>query len=130
MHPQSTPVRTVAMRDGYLLPASVNQRTDLNELPLAMLAYHRQNGGKVAFDTVSCVFDAIADSSAVVTLYADGKGELAARVLWPDTVTLTKDDNIVCRAYCTMRREWRTFRLDRMVTCHALTTPDDVAGAA
>ncbi len=69
--------------------------------------------------------DAMRDCAAVVTLYTNGKGEVAARVLWPASVTLTKEQNIVCHAYCTKRREWRTFRLDRMVTCHALTTPDD-----
>ncbi len=27
-----------------------------------------------------------------------------------------------------MRREVRSFRIDRMLTCHELTTPDDMAG--
>jgi predicted DNA-binding transcriptional regulator YafY len=40
-------------------------------------------------------------------------------------VSVTKDRNLVTRAYCTLRREWRTFRLDRMVAVHPLTTPDD-----
>ena len=45
--------------------------------------------------------------------------------LWPTAVSVTKDAYLTPRAYCTLRREWRTFRLDRMVACHALTTPDD-----
>ena len=42
----------------------------------------------------------------------------------------SKDNNIVCKAYCTLRKEWETFRLDRMLTCHPLTTPDDAEEAA
>jgi len=49
-----------------------------------------------------------------------------ARVLWPNSITFTKDNKVVCKAYCTMRREWKTFRIDRMLTCHELTTPDDI----
>ena len=53
-----------------------------------------------------------------------------ARVLWPNSITFTKDSKIVCKAYCTMRRQWKTFRIDRMLTCHELTTPDDAETAA
>jgi predicted DNA-binding transcriptional regulator YafY len=64
------------------------------------------------------------DSNAVVCLYADSNG-IAARVIWPDAISLTSDNHITCRGYCTLRREFRTFRLDRMQGCHPLTTPDD-----
>jgi predicted DNA-binding transcriptional regulator YafY len=69
--------------------------------------------------------DAMRDASAVVALYTDGKCETAARCLWPASVSVTKDKNLTCRAYCTLRKEWRTFRLDRMIAVHPLTTPDD-----
>jgi len=81
--------------------------------------------GKVALDTITPVAEAVRDASAVVVMYVDGKGELDARVLWPVSVAVTKDRNLVSRCYCTLRKEWRTFRLDRMVAVHPLTTPDD-----
>ncbi len=117
--------RTVAALDGTLIPAHVNQQTDMGWLPTAASVYLRLNDGKVAVDTMIAVMDAMRDSSAVVTLYTDGKCETQARVIWPESVTLTSDNAITCYGYCTLRRQFRSFRLDRMVTCHALTTPDD-----
>lgn len=121
---QSTTVRTVTTLDSYPVPASVDQRTDLHDLPLAASVYLRLNEGRTATDTVLNVFDAMRDSNAVVALYADGNG-IEARVIWPDSISLTKDNAIICRGYCTLRKEFRTFRLDRMIGCHALSTPDD-----
>jgi len=65
---------------GYAIPATVDQRTDLNGLPIAAGAYMRLNEGKMATDTVMNVFDAMRDANAVVTLYADSNG-IAARVI-------------------------------------------------
>lgn len=122
---KSTTARTLRTLNGYPVPATCDQRTDLNDLPIAASVYLRLNEGKTASDTVFNVFDAMRDSNAVVTLYTDGKGAVDARVLWPQSIALTAENNIVTRAYCTLRKEHRTFRLDRMVSCHALTTPDD-----
>ncbi len=123
---QSTTVRTLHALDGYPIPATVDQHTDMNDLPTAISVYLRLNGGKVAVDTIIAVMDAMRDSSAVVTLYIGADGGQDARVLWPFSVSLTKDNNITARCYCTLRREIKTFRLDRMIGCHPLTTPDDV----
>lgn len=130
MHVQSTTVRTVTAKDGYTVPTTADQRTALNDLPICEMLYHRDNGGRVSRATLSLVMDAMRDSAAVVVLYIGADGKQDARVLWPAAVSLTKDNNIVTRAYCTMRREWKSFRLDRMLTCHALTTPDDAEAAA
>jgi len=125
-----TTVRTITAKDGYTVPATADQSTDLNDLPICEAVYYRMNGGKVSRATLALVMRAMADSAAVVTLYTDAKGELAARVLWPTSVTLTKDSNVTCKAYCTLRKEWRSFRIDRMIAAHALTTPDDCETAA
>jgi hypothetical protein len=66
---------------------------------------------------------------AVVARYADGNGS-EARVIWPDSISLTRDNAIRCRGDCTLRKEFRTFRLDRMIGCYALSTPDDCESAA
>jgi len=60
-----------------------------------------------------------------VVSYHDAKGEQTARVLWPASVTLTKEYHITAWCYCTLRRSWQSFRLDRIQTIHPLTTPDD-----
>ena len=75
------------------------------------------------------VADAMRDSSAVVVLYVGLDGGQDARVLWPNSISFTKERRSSAR-YCTMRRQWKTFRIDRMLTCHALTTPDDIETAA
>ncbi len=122
---QSTIVRTVAAKSGMILPATIDAQTDFNLMEVACHVYSRYNGYKVAYDTLALVKDAMRDSSAVIALYADAKGEMAARCLWPNSLTLSKENQITCKAYCTLRREWRSFRLDRVLACHELTTPDD-----
>jgi predicted DNA-binding transcriptional regulator YafY len=114
--------------NGYDLPATVDHRTDLNDLPIAASVYMRLSGGTVAPETIFNTFDAMRDANAIVALYADGNG-IEARVIWPDRISLTSDNHLTCHGYCTLRREYRTFRLDRMIGCHPLSTPDDDEGA-
>ncbi len=131
MQHQSTPIpRTVTAKSGMILPCTVDRQTDLNLVLTAVTVYYKHAGCKGSFDTVMRVAEAMRDSSAVVVLYVGLDGGQDARVLWPNSITLTKENNIVCRAYCTLRREWRSFRLDRILTCHSLTTPDDADEAA
>jgi len=125
---QFTTARTVAAKSGMILPATIDQQTDFNLMEVACHVYSRYNGYRVAYDTLALVKDAMRDSSAVVVLYIGADCKQDARVLWPNSITLTKEHQIVARCYCTMRREVRSFRIDRMLTCHELTTPDDVEG--
>ncbi len=127
---QSTTVRTVAAKSGMILPATITPQTDMNLMVTAITVYHRFNERKVAYDTLEKVMEAMRDGSAVVVMYTDAKGELAARCLWPLSITLTKDNNITAHCYCTLRRECKSFRIDRMLTAHPLTTPDDCETAA
>src|SRR5262249_32613190 len=92
--------------------------------PVAASVYMRLNEGRTATDTVLNVFEAMRDSNAGVALYIDSNG-VEERVIWPDSISLTKDNHIICRGYCTLRKEYRTFRLDRIVGCHPLSIPDD-----
>jgi predicted DNA-binding transcriptional regulator YafY len=122
-----TTARTVAAKSGMILPTTIDPQTDFNLMEVACHVYSRSNGYKVAYDTLALVKDAMRDSSAVV-LYIGADGKQDARVLWPNSITLTKDNAIVTKAYCTMRREVKSFRIDRVLTIHELTTPDDMAG--
>ena len=129
MRHQSTirhlPLRTVLARSGTRFPATVNQETPLRDLPVAEALYYRCNGGIVPARTLSLVMEAMRDAGAVVVSYLDARGELTARALWPSSVTLTKDSHITAWCYCTLRRGWKSFRLDRIQMIHPLTTPDD-----
>jgi len=127
---QSTASRTITAKSGMLLPATITPQTDMNLLVTCIAMYHRFNERKVAYDTLEKVMEAMRDGSAVVTMYTDAKGELAARVLWPLSITLTKANDITAYCYCTLRRECKSFRIDRMLTAHPLTTPDDAETAA
>jgi predicted DNA-binding transcriptional regulator YafY len=129
---QSTPVSTASVPLGGIVPAIVTAdylNAAEGNISAVRVAFDTANEFRVAYDTFRAVLEATQDGGAVVVLYADAKAELVARVLWPDAVALTKEKHICCKAFCTHRREWRTFRLDRFVTCHALITPDEVAAA-
>src|SRR5262245_17466179 len=117
--------QSITLDTGAIIPATCDQQTDLTLLPIYLNAYHALIGGTVALATVQSLMDAMCDASAVIALYTDGKCETAARCLWPTSVSITKDQPPVTHSYCTLSREWRTFRLDRMLSVHAMTTPDD-----
>jgi len=119
------PLRTVATPSGMRILATVNAQTPLPALPAAEAAFRHLNGGEVSALTLALVMEAMRDSAAVVVSYVDTKGELTARVLWPASVTLTKDNHLTAWCYCTLRQAWKSFRLDRIRTVHPLTTPDD-----
>jgi len=125
-----TTARTITTKSGMILPATIDQQTDFNLITTATAIYYKRSGCLGSFATVVAVADAMRDSSAVVVLYVGLDGGQDARVLWPNSISLTKDNKIAARCYCTLRREWKTFRIDRMLTCHELTTPDDAEAAA
>ncbi len=126
----ATTARTITVKSGMILPATIDQQTDMNLITTAMAIYYKQSGCLGSFDTAILVADAMRDSSAVVVLYVGLDGGQDARVLWPNSISLTIENKVVCKAYCTMRKQWKTFRIDRMLTCHELTTPDDIETAA
>jgi len=119
------PLRTVTTPSGTRIPATANQQTPLPNLPLMEATFRYLNGGAMPAQTLALVMEAMRDSAAVVVSYVDAKGELTARVLWPAAVTLTKENHLTAWCYCTLRRAWKSFRLDRIRSVHPLTTPDD-----
>ncbi len=117
--------RQLTTKSGDPIPSTINQQTDFNVITTAMTVYYKRSGCLGSFATALLVADAMRDASAVVALYVALDGEQQARVLWPQSVTLSKDAKIVARCYCTLRKQFRSFRLDRVLSCHELTTPDD-----
>ncbi len=126
----STAPRTITAASGMILPATITPETDLNVMVTAICLYHSFNERRVDYDVLEMVMEAMRDGSAVVAMYTDAKGDQAARVLWPTSITISHDNNITARCYCTLRRQWKSFRIDRMAMVHALTTPDDCEAAA
>jgi len=118
-------LRTVRTESGTPFPTTINPQTPLRDLPIAEAVYGRYNGGVVSRNTLALTVAAMRDAAAVVVSYRDAKGEQTARVLWPTSVTLTKEYHITAWCYCTLRRTWQSFRLDRIGSIHPLTTPDD-----
>jgi predicted DNA-binding transcriptional regulator YafY len=55
------------------------------------------------------IVEAIRDNAGLVCEYRNDDGLTSARVLFPEWVTVTKARNLACRAFCTLRREYRTF---------------------
>ncbi len=69
----------------------------MNLMVTAISRYHSFNERKTDYGTLEEVMMAMRDGSAVVTLYTDAKGEQAARVLWPASITLSGEHNITCK---------------------------------
>jgi predicted DNA-binding transcriptional regulator YafY len=127
---QSTPVaRAHAHPSGAIIPCTLTPdflASDPANVTLAREVFDAANGYRVAYDTFRAVLEATRDGGAVVVLYTHGT-QVDARALFPMSVTLTKSDAIVCTAFCTLRQEVKTFRLDRMVQCHPFVLPGEVA---
>ena len=130
MQTQSITPRTVVAASGMILPATITPETDMNMMATAICLYHSFNERRTDYGTLEEVMMAMRDGSAVVVLYTDAQGDQAARVLWPSSISLSAENNICCKAYCTLRRQWKSFRIDRMAMTHPLTTPDDCETAA
>jgi hypothetical protein len=81
MQQQSTITRMITAKSGMILPATITPQTDMNLMITAISLYHYFNERKVAYETREKVMEAMRDASAVVTMYANAKGELAARAL-------------------------------------------------
>lgn len=78
--------------------------------------------------TIKRVLTATRDGDALVVLYQHG-GETTARVLFPSAVMVSKDDHLAVRAFCTYRREIRSFRVDRFMDSHAFVLPGETVAA-
>ncbi len=97
MQTQSITPRTVTAASGMIMPATITAETDMNLMVTAISRYHSFNERKTDYGTLEEVMMAMRDGSAVVTLYTDAKGEQAARVLWPASITLSGEHNITCK---------------------------------
>ena len=87
MHVQST----ITTATGAMIPAICDQRTPLDMLPAYVDALHAASGATVAPDTVRTRTWTRCGSAALVVLYADAKAAVAAGVLRPVSVGITKD---------------------------------------
>ncbi len=117
------------------VPRTVTERTDPGIVAEAAHAYWQAVGGeegRATFGLITLTEFAMAmvEGGAITCLYTDDKGEATARTLMPHALTLTKEGNVVVRAYCTLRRMVKCFRLDRMSGAHVVTMPGETEAAA
>jgi len=128
MHVQSTITGTVYRLVTLTVPTAITEGTTpelvtdaLDVFYGAMFAAH---GAETAVDTLNLFAAAIQSGDAITTLYThDGEG--AARTLFPTALMLTKDKHLVARCFCTLKRETKCFRLDRMTGAHLVTLPGE-----
>jgi len=81
------------------------------------------------FASLATVAMAMLTGDAVTVLYTHD-AEVTARTLFPSSISYTKDHRICVKAFCTLRREVRSFRLDRMTGVHLVTLPGENSTSA
>jgi len=132
MHEQSTITGTVYRLVTLTVPTAITEGTDpalvTDALDVFYAAMHATHGPEATVDTLNLFAAAIQSGDAITVLYAHD-GETTARTLFPTALMLTKDAHLVARCFCTLRRETKCFRLDRMTGAHLVTLPGEVAAA-
>jgi len=113
------------------VPTTITAHTEGQLLDDALDAFYAEtfavHGAATTVDTLNLFAGALTGGDAVTLTYTDEKGEANARTLFPTALMLTKDKHIVTRAFCTLRRETKCFRLDRCEGAHLVTLPGEVA---
>jgi len=117
------------------LPRTVTATTDPQTVDYATHAYHDAAMFRVGIDAENSAFPfaslatvamAMVTGAAVTVLYMHN-GDVTARTLFPSSINYTNDHRVCVKAFCTLRREMRSFRLDRMSGVHLVKLPDEVA---
>lgn len=115
------------------LPRTVAATTDPQTMDYATHAYHDAAMSWVAVDGDNSAFPyaalttialAMVTGAAVTVLYTHD-GDVTARTLFPSSISYTADHKVCVKAFCTLRRETRSFRLDRMTGVHLVTLPGE-----
>lgn len=122
--PRGTPVPRCVTADWLNADPEIN--TVIAEVALGANARLPHDDG-FAFFVMMAVVDAIRDAAALVIQYRNGEGEVTARVLFPSRIAVTSEGHLAFKAWCSARREVRTFRIDGVLDCHALTMPFESA---
>ncbi len=52
--------------------------------------------------------------------------EVTARVVYPSAIILTRENHMCARGFCSLRREAKCFRVDRMACVHPMVLPCDM----
>jgi len=116
------------------LPRVLTEGTDPQTVDAALAAFYeaaKDAPGALFYSPVAlaAIATAMQEGGAVVVRY-DHDNEVTARVLFPYSITFTKDTHICVKAFCTMRGEVRSFRCDRMSCVHPLVLPGETNTAA
>ncbi|MGI8546823.1 MAG: WYL domain-containing protein [Gemmatimonadaceae bacterium] len=130
MQAQNTTVMLTFMRPVTITLARVlTEDTDPQTVNAALAAFSEvaENAPGALFSNppaLAMIGTAMQEGGAVVVRY-DHENEVTARVLFPYSITFTKDAHICVKAFCTMRGEVRSFRCDRMSCVHPFVLPGE-----
>jgi len=128
MHVQSTITGTVYRLVTLTVPTAITEGTDPALVTDALDVFYGEmfatHGAETAVDTLNLFAAAIQSGDAITTIYTHD-GEVAARTLFPRLLAITKDKHLYVRAYCTLKRETKCFRLDRCTGAHLVTLPGE-----
>ena len=128
MYEQSTITGTVYRLVTLTVPTAITEGTDPALVTDALDVFYGEmfaaHGAETTVDTLNLFAAAIQGGDAITTLYTHDD-ESAARTLFTRALLLTKDKHVVVRAYCTLKRETKCFRLDRCTGAHLVTLPGE-----
>jgi len=129
MQSQSTITVTLYRPITITVPTTITAHTEGQLLDDALDGFYAEcfaaHGAETTVDTLNLFAGSLTNGDALTVLYTDDKGEANARTLFPTALMLTKDKHLAVRAFCTLRRETRSFRLDRMTGAHLVTLPGE-----
>ncbi len=125
---QSTITASVFRLVTLTVPTAITEDTDPQLADDACDVFYgemfKAHGAETTVDTLNLFAAAIQSGDAITTIYTHD-GEVAARTLFPRLLAITKDKHLYVRAYCTLKRETKCFRLDRCSGAHLVTLPGE-----
>jgi len=111
----SAAARNAVAKIAAVLPADLRDTLDATALMVGPRA--APTAGETGLPHIR---QAIRDERKIIIAYQDAEGTPSSRVVWPFAVAFFEHVRIIC-AWCELRKDYRHFRVDRIVT---LTSTD------
>lgn len=134
MQVQDSTITVTVMRPVSLtLPRVLTEHADPQLVDDALDAFYelaKDAPGALHYSraALAAIATALLEGGAVCVRY-EHDDEITARVLFPSAISLTKEQHICVRAFCTYRQTVKSFRVDRMACVHPLVMPGEVPAA-
>ena len=106
----SAAARNAVAKIAAVLPADLRDTLDATALMVGPKA--APTAGETGLPTIR---QAIRDERKIIIAYQDAEGTPSSRVVWPFAVAFFEHVRIIC-GWCELRKDYRHFRVDRIVT--------------